>query len=189
TIGEALSLKETDIIKTETGTALRIRAETTKSKIERTAYLTKEAADSLEKHLAEQKIEEHKRTEKEQKNALKNPEQRKTPQNLTTRQKILLEKAGCIFPYSVAAAEGQLRKAVDKAGYGKVGTPRSVQWQMTRKWFITQVSLCTDRTTAEELAGYVKPYSRLYQKIPAEKLFAAFKKAENHLTLFSEEKE
>ena len=187
TIGEALSLKETDIIKTETGTTLRIREDTAKSKTERIAYLTKEAAESLERHLAEQKIEEQKRTEKEQRNTLKNPKRTNTSKNLTTQQKIRQEKAGCIFPYSIAAADGQMRRAVDKAGYGRVdGMPRSVHWQMIRKWFIAQVSLCADRTAAEELAGYVNPNSTPYQKIPAEKLLAAFKKAEKHLTLFSE---
>ena len=66
-LGEALSLKESDIIKTKTRTKLHIRKETTKTKTERTVYLTKEAAETLEHYLTEQKKETADKTEKKRK--------------------------------------------------------------------------------------------------------------------------
>ncbi|MDO5844635.1 MAG: site-specific integrase [Methanocorpusculum sp.] len=52
-IGEALKLKKTDLNKTGKRTTATIKAENSKTKTERTVYLTNEAEESLRKYLAE----------------------------------------------------------------------------------------------------------------------------------------
>ena len=184
-LGEALSLKETDIIRTKTRTKLHIRAETTKTKTERTVILTKEAAETLEHHLAEQKKE--KKTKTANKTAEKaEPNKTKThTANQTTNQKTRSEKEEYLFPYTKAAAERQMRNAADKAGYGKTdSSPRTVHWHMTRKYFITQVTLHANKDIAETLAGHEGYLSKAYRRITARQILAGFKKAEKYLTLF-----
>ena len=170
-LGEALSLKESDIIKTKTRTKLHIRKETTKTKTERTVYLTKEAAETLEHYLTERKKETANTTEKE-------------------REKDRKKNAGkeeYIFPYTKAAAERQMRCAADKAGYGKTGNrPRTVHWHMTRKYFITQVTLHANKDIAETLAGHEGYLSKSYRRFTARQILTGFKKAEKYLTLFPE---
>ena len=166
-LGEALSLKESDIIKTKTRTKLHIRKETTKTKTERTVYLTKEAAETLKHYLAERKKETANTTEKER--------------NKNTG------KEEHIFPYTKAAAERQMRIAADKAGYGKTEeSPRTVHWHMTRKYFITQVTLYANKDIAETLAGHEGYLSKSYRRFTARQILVVFKKAEKYLTLYPE---
>lgn len=166
-LGEALSLKESDIIKTKTRTKLHIRKETTKTKTERTVYLTKEAAETLEHYLTERKKETADKTEKK----------RKTNTGKEER----------IFPYTKAAAERQMRCAADKAGYGKTGdSPRTVHWHMTRKYFITQVTLHANKDIAETLTGHEGYLSKSYRRFTPRQILTGFKKAEKYLTLYPE---
>ena len=189
-LGEALSLRESDVVRGRSRVMLRVRAETCKTKSERFVFLTREAADVLERYLVGRRAEGFVRCVSSGVSGSVCCEVSggvSCSGSGAVRHYFRRESDDVIFPYSKAACERQMRVAADRAGYGrKDGALRSVHWHMTRKWFISRVSLYAGAAAAEELAGHEGYLSRAYRRFTSRQLLAQFLKAEQYLVLFPE---
>ena len=93
-----------------------------------------------------------------------------------------------LFLITYTRAQNQMRTASQKLGYSKQvnGKIRGLHWHMTRKWFISRVSLTAGKDIAETLAGHEGYLSRSYRRYTKKQLIKKYKRAEKKLSILKE---
>lgn len=93
-----------------------------------------------------------------------------------------------IFPYTTAAAQYHLRKAIDALSLTRTGQNgdrkiRLIHWHMTRKWFISRFSLAAGKHIAEHLAGHEGYLDAAYFRYSKKEIETEYAKAEKYLSI------
>ena len=168
-IGEALALRTTDIDFESTPVKLRLRAETTKNGMPRTAFITDEAAEAVGVWLG---IREDTLALSRARHTTRMPEE---------------SDPASVFPYSRVTESTRLIRVTKRAGYYSPDTQtrhNAVHFHSFRKWFLTQFKLAGGNVTvAECLAGHSGYLDLSYRRITDDELAEEYKKVLPRLTI------
>lgn len=169
-IGEALSIKLSDINLEEDLTEIKIRGEFTKTGDPRTTFISKEANQVLEEWLKIRKqylVTACGRSRRYE----KNPNDDR------------------LFPFDTSTAWRVWSKALRRAGLEKLDAStgrRTLHIHVLRKFFRTRASLTMPKDMVEALIGHSEGLDEFYLRYTKKDLIENYKKAEEELLIFTD---
>lgn len=92
-----------------------------------------------------------------------------------------------LFQTTYNRAHHHLFRVSEQLGLTRIinGRKRGIHWHMTRKWFISRVTLAAGKDIAEHLAGHEGYLSRSYRRYTQKQILKRYKRAEKKLRILT----
>jgi integrase len=177
-IGECLQIRDSDIDLTSVPAKITIRPEYTKSKQGRVTFITPQAVDALREWMSTRQ------------DYLNSSNGKNAGLIAIGKSRARENNGNHLFPFSDNTANLLFDTAITNAGLMTKDetTGRSqIHVHMTRKFFISQMSLLVSKEIPETLVGHASNMSEAYRRYPVKQLADEYLKCQHLLTITDEQ--